>query len=69
MSEETRAIEYRRMMTARSQWEYDQRFIAHPSNRAAILAFREKWRPVLDTDREWDPPDDCRDLGKGLQIL
>lgn len=61
-TEEERAAEYRRMMEARARWECDQRFTAHPSDRASVLAFRESWRPVLDGDREWDPADDCGQL-------
>lgn len=69
MSEEDRAVEYRRMMRARTAWEYRERFIAHPSNRAAILAFRANWLPMLDKTRDWDPPDEgYLEAGRGLQI-
>lgn len=69
MSEEDRAAEYRRMMRARTAWEYDQRFVAHPSSRPALLAFREKWRPLLDKTMDWDPPDEgYLEAGRGLQI-
>jgi hypothetical protein len=69
MSEEERAAEYRRTMRARTAWEYTQRFIAHQSDRASLLAFREKWLPVLDRTRDWDPPDEgFTEAGKGLQI-
>lgn len=67
-TEEERAAEYRRMMTARATWEYAQRFTALPSDRASVIAFRDNWRPILDRDREWDPPDDCAGQGKGLQL-
>ena len=67
-SEQERAVEYRRMMEARARWECDQRFMAFPSDRASVLAFRELWRPILDKDREWDPEQDCTTQGKGLQL-
>lgn len=67
--EETRAAEYRRMMRARTAWEYRERFVAHPSNPAAMLAFRDGWLPVLDKVRDWDPPyEGFLDSGRGLQI-
>lgn len=67
--EETRAAEYRRMMRARTTWEYNQRFVSRPSDPAAMLAFRDKWLPVLDKTRDWDPPNEgFLDAGRGLQI-
>jgi hypothetical protein len=69
MSEEERAAGYRRMMTARTAWEYNRRFTAHQSDRPAMLAFRDRWRPVLDKTVDWDPVDEgYLEAGRGLQI-
>lgn len=67
--EETRAVEFRRQQTARAQWEANQHLRAFPSSTPAMLAFRAKWLPVIDRQRDWDPPDEgLEDAGRGLQV-
>ena len=66
--EEAKAVEYRRMMTARSGWEFLQRFAAFRSNPAALKQLYADWAPWIDPVREWDPPNEGLDDAHGLQI-
>lgn len=68
LDEEARAVEFRRAMAARLAWECEQRFLAHRSDRARVLVLRDAWLPWLDRQRDWDPPDECLEQGRGLQI-
>jgi hypothetical protein len=67
-AEEARAAEYRRKMLARAEWEYEQRFIAHPSSVTARAQLLSDWGPIIDKVRDWDPEADALESGKGLQI-
>jgi hypothetical protein len=68
MSEESRAVEFRRQQTARAAWLCEQRHAAFPSNPTALAAFRANWLPVMDKNRDWDVPLDCEQDPRGLQI-
>jgi len=69
MSEESRAVEYRRKMTARSQWECAQATTAFAGDADAAAAVLAAWDPILDREFGWDPPDQCTDDGRGLQVV
>lgn len=67
MSEESRAVEFRRQQNARAAWMCLQRHGAFPSDPVRLAEFRANWLPRVDPQRGWDPVD-CPETGKGLQV-
>lgn len=65
--EETRAREYRRMMSARQRSAEQQKFAAHRGDAAAAAAVRADWWPIADPVRGWDAGSEPED-GEGLQL-
>lgn len=80
-TEEERAAEYRRKMTARAAWEHRQRFSAFPGSTIRRAELKAKWEPVYDKSPGWFPPTGFegtgtiqrtpvgpRRVGEGLQV-
>lgn len=67
MSEEARAVEYRRQMIARDQWEVNQRYRAFPGNTAARAGLTSAWEPIVNRKLDWDV-EGPGDSGRGLQL-
>lgn len=55
-TEEERASEYRRKMTARAAWEHQQRFSALPGDDEVRAELKTNWGPIADKIFGWDPP-------------
>jgi hypothetical protein len=60
--EEARAAEFRRTMTARAEWDCEQRFSALPGDSDRRSSLAAAWDPWTNPIRDWDVVD-CADGG------